>query len=371
MKKLLYGTTALVAAGCLANSAFAADKIQLGVGGYFQAVFAVGDEDDGAGEGADGRREHGLFREGEIIFNGKTTLDNGLEVGVQVQLEAETCTDQIDESFIYFEGAWGRVNIGAENSGAYLQHRGTSSAGLGLNSPNFRIWAAPGGINTTATPPNMTSDAEKLTYFTPRFFGFELSASYTPDNCEERSQSTGAASCGGTYSGFQSEEDAGQQSEVIEISANYVQKFNDFSVAASGSYGEADREGPDTATSDDREEWSVGGELGYAGFAFGVAYGQDNNGVDDDGDRDDFAVSLKYTTGPWGVSVMYATSELETGPNSDEDEYEGFELAGSYNLGPGITMIAGVQWADIEDAANVEAQENEAVIGYVGTKLSF
>ena len=217
----------------------------------------------------------------------------------------------------------------------------------------------------------MTSDAEKLTYFTPRFFGFELSASYTPDNCEERSQSTGAASCGGTYSGFQSEEDAGQQSEVIEISANYVQKFNDFSVAASGSYGEADREGPDTATSDDREEWSVGGELGYAGFAFGVAYGQDNNGVDDDGDRDDFAVSLKYTTGPWGVSVMYATSELETGPNSDEDEYEGFELAGSYNLGPGITMIAGVQWADIEDAANVEAQENEAVIGYVGTKLSF
>lgn len=376
MKKLLYGTTALVAAGCLANSAFAADKIQLGVGGYFQAVFAVGDEDDGDGEGADGRREHGLFREGEIIFNGKTTLDNGLEVGVQVQLEAETCDDQIDETFIYFEGAWGRLNVGQENSGAYLQHRGTSSVGLGLNSPNFRIWAAPAGAGATvtATPPNMTSDSEKLTYFTPRLFGFELSASYTPDNCEEANVANnappGAAGCGGSYSGFQFEENTGQQSEVIEISANYVQKFNDFSVAASASYGEADREGPDTTTTDDREEWSVGGELGYAGFAFGVAYREDNRGIDDDGDQDDFAVSLKYTTGPWGVSVMYAMTEREV-TGGDEDEYEGFELAGSYNLGPGVTMIAGVQWADIEDAANDEAQENEAVIGYVGTKLNF
>ena len=35
MKKLLYGTTALVAAGMIAGGAQAADKIKVGVGGYF------------------------------------------------------------------------------------------------------------------------------------------------------------------------------------------------------------------------------------------------------------------------------------------------------------------------------------------------
>ncbi len=372
MKKLLFGTTSMVAAGMLAGGAVAADKIQLGVGGYFQAFFAVGDEDDGDGEGAAGRRDHGLFREAEIIFNGKTTLDNGIEVGVQVQLEAETCTDQIDESFIYFEGGFGRINIGQENSGPYLQHRGVSSVADGLNSPNFRFYAAPAGagVTTTSTPPNQTSDSEKITYFTPRLFGVQVSASYTPDRCEERSQSTGSGSCGGTYSGFQSEENAGQQSEVIEVGANYIQTFNDISVALSASYGEADREGPDTATSDDLEEYAFGGELGYAGFTLGAAYRNNNNGLDDDGDRDDYAISLTYTTGPWGASVMYVMTEQEV-TGGDEDEFSGFEVAGSYNLGPGITLAGGVQFVEIEDAAGVDAQENEAVIGYIGTKISF
>ncbi len=372
MQKLLFGTTSMVAAGMLAGNAVAADRIQLSVGGYFQAVFAVGDEDNGAGEGAAGRRDHGVFREGEIIFNGKTTLDNGLEVGVQVQLEAETCTDQIDESYIWFEGAWGRVNIGAENSGTYLQHRGTRSAGLGLNSPNFRIWAAPEGstANVTATPPNMTSDSEKITYFTPRFLGFELSASYTPDNCEERGG--GIEDCLGSYSGFQPENSpVGQQSEVIEIGANYVQKFNNFSVAASVGYGEGKREGPSDPIETDREQWALGGELGYAGFAFGIAYLNDNRGFANSGDSEDFAMSLQYTAGPWGASVMYAWKEVEQGPGAGEDEYEGFEVAGSYAIGPGVTMIAGVQWADIDDAARDRSQENDSVIGYVGTKLNF
>ena len=47
MKKVLYGTTALVAASMLtAGAASAAEKIKLSVGGYYQSVFAVSDSDD-------------------------------------------------------------------------------------------------------------------------------------------------------------------------------------------------------------------------------------------------------------------------------------------------------------------------------------
>ena len=95
MKKLLYGTTALVAAGMVAGGAQAADKIKVGVGGYFYGYLVGVSQDDSAassGVSADpgnNRRGHHINREGEIIFTGKTTLDNGIQFGVQVQLEAE------------------------------------------------------------------------------------------------------------------------------------------------------------------------------------------------------------------------------------------------------------------------------------------
>jgi outer membrane protein OmpU len=38
----------------------------------------------------------------EVWFKGLTTLDNGLSVGINVQLEANSTGDQIDESFLIF-----------------------------------------------------------------------------------------------------------------------------------------------------------------------------------------------------------------------------------------------------------------------------
>ena len=145
MNKFLYGTTALATAVMLSTGAMAADKIKMGVGGYFAWFGVFGDQDDGAGPdgiagtpddspGA-GARDHQFMREGEIIFNGSTKLDNGISAGVQVQLEAETCGDQIDETFVYFFGSFGRINLGQENSAPYLM--GYASPGnphWGLNS---------------------------------------------------------------------------------------------------------------------------------------------------------------------------------------------------------------------------------------------
>jgi outer membrane protein OmpU len=38
----------------------------------------------------------------EVWFKGLTTLVNGLSVGINVQLEANSTGDQIDESFLIF-----------------------------------------------------------------------------------------------------------------------------------------------------------------------------------------------------------------------------------------------------------------------------
>ena len=59
--------------------------------------------------------------DGEIHFEPKITLDNGLTIGANVQLEAgpDALTDTIDEAFVFLRGSFGEVIIGDRNSAGY------------------------------------------------------------------------------------------------------------------------------------------------------------------------------------------------------------------------------------------------------------
>jgi predicted porin len=373
MKKLLYGTTALAAVGLMVGSANAADKIKMGVGGYFQGFMVYGSQDDGTGEAAAGRRSTAVQQESEIIFNGSTTLDNGIQFGVQVQLEGETCGDQIDESFMWASGSFGRINLGSENSAAYLMHYAApapSGWSHGLNSPNFSHATTGGATNFPHTNPvSLTSDDEKITYFTPRMAGFQLGVSYTPDTNIEDANGGDALSTG-SYGGLPADTD--NFGETYEIGANYVNKFNGVDVALSGSYGQAKDDVNTAGVTDDRKEWSVGGQVSMAGFTVGAGYRQDNLGTDGSNtDREDYNVGVRYATGPWGVGVEYAHVTIERGAGLGEDEVDAFEVGGSYDLGPGVQLQAGVQWWSADDNLNVAANEGDSTIVFVGTFLSF
>lgn len=370
MKKLLYGTTALAAVGLVAGSAGAADKIKMGVGGYFQSFLVYGSQDDSAGEPAANRRNTAVKQEGEIIFNGSTTLDNGIQFGVQVQLESETCGDQIDESYMWASGSFGRINVGSENSAAYLMHYAApapSGWSHGLNSPNFSD-ATTGQTNYPHTNPvSLTGDTEKVTYFTPRFAGFQFGASYTPDTNVEEANG-GDALANGSYGGLPAKTD--NFGNAYEFGANYVNKFNGVDVAISGSYGTAKDE-LNVATTDDREEWTAGAQIGIAGFTIGGGYRNDNlgRGTGVGGDRTDYNLGVRYAMGPWGVGIEYAHVKIDQ--TVGEDTVKAFEIGGSYDLGPGVQLQAGVQRWKGEDNANVAALEGTSTIVFIGTFLSF
>src|SRR6185437_14626404 len=127
MKKVLLATTALAAAGLFAGEAFAqapaisstGGPLRLGIGGYFQAYGVLGFQSSDPGQPGAHTRNYDLKREAEVWFTGETKFDNGLIVGAQVELEASTCSDQIDESYLWFAGNWGRVLLGSTNAAAY------------------------------------------------------------------------------------------------------------------------------------------------------------------------------------------------------------------------------------------------------------
>jgi predicted porin len=206
MKRVLLGTTAVLGAGLAgfgwaAPPAAADSPIQLTVGGFFREAFMfVSDDDEGGGpfgigqEPGDNHSEYNFFNDAEVHFMGRTVLDNGLEVGARIELEGETDEDQIDEAWVYFAGGFGEIRIGSDDealaNSCVVPPGGT--ANFSAFSPNQ--WGANafsaftpssarfGSVsNSACTGVDDKSDAQKIIYFSPVFFGFQLSASYTPN----------------------------------------------------------------------------------------------------------------------------------------------------------------------------------------------
>ena len=195
MKKALLGTTALLAGGLAAGTAYAADGIKLGVGGYFRTAYMVVIDDDGEGEPCNEHNTDGFFSESEIHFKGSTVLDNGLEVGARVELEGETAGDQMDEAWVSFAGGFGEIHIGSED-GALANNCIVPPGGTGnfsAFSPNQ--WGA-NSYSSNSVCAGVDGDSQKILYVTPVFSGFQFALSYTPGEGHEHHGNEGGPHLG-------------------------------------------------------------------------------------------------------------------------------------------------------------------------------
>jgi len=363
IRALLLASAALPA---LAVAADAAEK-RASIGGYFHGFFGAGSHDDGPGEPNANTRNHWVVREAEIHFLAEVKLDSGLTVGVQVELESESCADQIDETFISFEGGFGKVLLGSTNGAPYRLAVLPKSAlpGHGFSDPRF--FHGQSGPNTVGRSgpllqPLASSDSEKATYFTPRFAGLALGASYAPDTCEE-------SGCGGSYGGTEFDNNLNQQSETVEIGANYARRIGAVDFALSGGWTRGNNENRG-AGNGDQEEWSVGASLGWQGFVLAGAWHADDRGRTGRGDRDDWGGSLFYLTGPWSFSLGGVRTTVEEAVGG-EDTQTLVEGAASYALGPGVTGSVGLQNYVFTDDLDAPGAENHALYLIAGLTVVF
>ena len=384
MKKALIGTSALIAVGLLtAQGASAADRISLGLSGNYRVLGGIVNQDDGTAESVAGARDHGIGTDGKINFSGSTTLDNGIEVGVRVELEAQTVADMIDEHYIWIENTdvWGRLEFGdrdgADNKMNVLAPFVFGPAIVGVQT--IMLASAPGAgggnafasTNTAAVPivvPGLSGDSTKLTYYTPRFSGVQLGISYTPESAENLGAGFGGA-VGGT------DTTNGDLSEILEIGANWNGNLGDASVRASATYAAADGENAVGATRNDRDEWTGAISFSMNGWSFGGQYqnGETNGGAASTTvQRDDIEMrfGLTYATGAWVLGVEYASREVEV-TATGEDEVTVWGLGANRNLGAGISAGIGVHMWDWDDDLSAAANENDATEFFFVTQVSF
>lgn len=366
MKKVLYGSTALVSAAVVAAApAQAAEKISLGLGGYYNSFFGVGDV---SGAGTTEYLSSNVYSEGEVHFKGKTALDNGLEIGFQAQLEINiSFGDIIDEAYIFVDGGFGRFLIGSENSAAYTMQVGAPSVGAPINSGwvTAFIPPAPGSTSSFRHPSVSTygdfgNDDNKLTYFTPRISGFQLGVSYAPD----------VQGGGGQNNGLAVENAAGEGEDGVSIGANYSNKFGAASFTVAGGY-RMQTLTTAVAGDDEWEQASFGISVGFGGFTVGGSYLTEDSPLSTEGDAFDIGVS--YATGPWKVGIHALLTEVEgSTADTDQDELTVVKLAGAYKLAPGVEASATLMYADWEvESSEGPDGDQDGIMGIVGIKLGF
>ncbi len=362
MKTWLLSGTAIVAVSVAAIPANAAEKIKLGLGGYFNAYIATATQSDGAGEPGANKADFGIGREGEIYFTGSTVLDNGLKASVVVQLEAETSADQIDESYIVFSGSFGHLHIGSDDDVPEKFAIGAPGvvSGFGVNDPTMMPLS--GGDNSAdvnVTEVSISGDQDKLIYFTPRINGFVFGVSYAPNAQEEKTTALPANNTAGT------------QSQVVAAAINYEGEFGDVSFAATGAYAKSSLEVASATVTDDQRIWGLGASVGYSGFTVAGAYRKNNQGMTGNNDRTDWNLGVAYEQDAWGVSLGYGRTDVEQGSASGEDTLDVYEVGVNYVLGPGVQVGATISRWEWDDNLSAAASENSATLFTFGTRLDF
>jgi len=358
MKKLLLGSTALVAGGLMAAPAMAADPIKIGVGGYYQFFVNAGGIEGVYGLNGTSLQYKGLsfYQEGEIYFNGQTKLDNGTTIGIQVELEGWNpgasngnansagvvtggqAISQIDEAYLFAFGDWGRVEFGSRDQASYRMYYGTPSAvgvylGFFQHNSNATWIGAAGSVNKAAigvsffTIGGQMQDVNRVNYYTPRFMGLQIGVGYAPKVNTGGSLRVGGPGNTGSTCGFNDAtavavcptNDYSWQ-DFFDVGANYLNKFGDVTVAAFGSFmyatfvpGYQPLAGSANlitgANNTNWKQWVVGLQFGYAGFTVGGSYGYDNLGLGGnyytgvDNDNRKYTAGIMYETGPWQASV--------------------------------------------------------------------
>ena len=394
MRKQLMGATALAAAAMLvAGGAVAADKKMadkkmmkpsLTVNGSFDAlVGGILDEEqkEGNTDVAKDTSALDVRSDAEIHFNGRATLENGLKIHMRVELEGQNdagssnTDDLIDEYFVSVSGAFGQIVLGGTGGtgGAPIRMltglSGSWATGVGetlaYDSAAWVKSAAPGGGKTFHTIQNVRvqdHDADKVTYISPSFGGFQVGLSYSGDE---------------TNDGLNARIDAeAERHNGLEGAVSYSGKFGDvgFGVGAGMSAYQGatkkvlDDEDMDTKVDQDESDWVVAARIDFGG-GFRVSAAHKRTTDDDDATQGQMTdLGARFVTGANSFSLTGSMGEM------DESGAQYTAVMGSYarTLGPGAKWHANLIWNDSDNGMSGDDKNANSGTAFVtGLKVSF
>ena len=211
------------------------------------------------------------------------------------------------------------------------------------------------GFRTPAlsTYVDLANDDHALNYYSPRFSGFQVGASFVP-----------AATVNGEGKNFPVQADKEtENNNLFSVGANFVESFGEVDIAVAGGFRHV--EAAKAGGQDDPQQISTGVNIGFAGFTIGGSFAIEDSDRATNGWGADLGVS--YSTGPWSVGITAFHSEVD-GTGNSEDELDSLNGGVSYAIGPGITGSFNVMYAAWEPGNGEDA---DGIGGILGLKIGF
>jgi len=332
MKKILLGTTAVIALGTMSSEAFAAEKIKLELGGFMRHYVGLTNSDEVASTDSAAARDKDIsqWSNTEIYFTGNTTLDNGIKVAARVEMEADgAATTNVDRSWLTISSdAMGALSIG------HHPHFGDDNMVRVPNAGNFD-WGDTDSWAGTATAAATSSavfapvsvdisdaggDSAKLKYISPNFSGVTVGMSY-------------------------SAAEAGNASNARRVLGTAEDGYT-FGAAWSGDLGGAAVSADVTRMNfgaNNQDVTHVGLNVGMAGFTVGGGYSDFNDTAANSSvaDGNAWELGVSYATGPYSVSAGYMRAEdKNTVATPGDDKDTKWNIAATYDMGAGVALAA-------------------------------
>ena len=347
MKKVLYGTTALLAAGMFTAAAEAATPLKLTVGGYLNAWMGYTNLSE---KDIDARvNKFALGTDGEIAFTAETKLDNGLKVGAVAEIvigstSANVRQQWLDDVYAYAESKYGKVELGATDNAAKKLHNGAPDVSP-LDTAKIVNWL--GVIPRVAldsTTIDFDGNAKKISYFSPKFYGIQVGASYIPGATAARPFQV--ASNGAQPSGVI--KDDGAFNNAYVVSGAYNGKFGGVTVGADIAYGNRNMRFVKS-----QDQYSFGADVGFSGFTIGAGYTFYDSNIKGKKNDQAFELGVAYENGPYAISADYFVSKVGKVDGFKLGKFQKYEVSGKYKLGAGVDSFATFAYLDMNDQASV------------------
>ena len=392
MNKFLFGTTALAAVGFAlvatpaAAQGFKSTNFDFTIGGYArQYLAAVGNEGNktvsSAGVFEQRNDVQGFDQQSDfrLIITAATTLSNGIRVGQRLDWDALAsatgASTPIRRNWTFVSGGFGEFRIGSSDAVSQVMWVGAPDAFTGPSSVNdgkmYDNILQPTKSGTSDSPFTTNirlfdRSANKITYITPRFEGFQLGMNYTP----EASQNiNGSLATNNSYRyGY-------------AAALNYTNTLGGVAVQGYGTYFAWNKPSDfnytigqsGTVKPKSPYVYGLGLNLGYMGFNLGGSWASYNDGVNVtrgstagatafgnnftiDGNAYEYGIG--YTFGPAVVSLngFYGENDARlinatTGIRSDmtnKEKRTAYALNANYTLAPGVLVMGSLFWAKHE-----------------------
>lgn len=414
MNRYLLAGCAAAALALGAGAANAQAKFEVKVGGdaYFEGGWVDQDRDTNL-------RSVEFRNRFRVTVTPTAKADNGLEYGGRIRMRANSGANNArnmdaDRGYIFAQGAFGQVQMGVTNSFNDATYVTAPQDYLPLAIyDGVTAWLGGGadiasglaGLNGSILNQSLVveNNATKIVYFSPRFAGLQLGASYTPRNDSsagdvartEPVTGAGVVTTGGvTTSTFGPGTIAAPSTpgaargfsttfqDLVEVGANYSNTFGGVAVKASAGYywGDAANTTIVGASVEDLNAWQVGAQVGYAGFSIGGSYtdfgesGQIQTATSSNDKSRVWVVGAQYTAGPIVVGANYKNGQ-DAGDlyTPGKRKLEVYEIGAGYTVAPGLTLQAQYDYfqADSDRTSATANFDDEGHVVLVRTVLAF